>query len=372
MVPGKRDNDGRRLAAGSVRVRACQGVAHCRGAELAMREQPLPPELAAKWGHLPFIKYHGNGEFSAACPRCGDSGHIGSDPPDRFRMFSPEPGKNARGWCRACSFFAWADEGEDYSRPSPEAIAAAQAERERLAAEELERTKAKLRAIQASPFWREWHEQMTAGQRAEWHRQGVIDYFIDYYQLGWVSDHTYFHAGQFYHSPAMTIPHYEAGDENWRLANIQYRLVEPARGAGKYRMTKDLPAALFRTEPDEPLTGAVLVVEGAKKAIVTYTHLGSQPLGERLSIVAIPSKTPSDALLSPLAGADLVYLGLDPDAYVPPRNSPMPAAQSIAQRLGQERVRYVHFPAKPDDLIVQYGLDGDALKKYLRAATRTA
>lgn len=362
VVPGKRDDDGRRLAAGSVRVRACQGVAHCRGAELAMREQPLPPELAAKWGHLPFIKYHGNGEFSAACPRCGDSGHIGSDPPDRFRMFSPEPGKNARGWCRACSFFAWADEGEDYSRPSPEAIAAAQAERERLAAEELERTKAKLRAIQASPFWREWHDRMTTEQRRLWQQRGLCDYLIDYYALGYRTDYTLAWNGQQWTSPALTIPHY--GDA-WSLTNVQYRLQEPPPGAGKYRQTTGLPAAMFRTEPEQALTGAVLVVEGAIKSIVLYQHLGSAPLDFPLSIVGIPSKTPSASMLQELKDAEVVYIGLDPDAYDG-------SAQRMGQKLGRDRVRYVHFPAKPDDLIVQYGLDGDALKKYLRAATRTA
>ena len=325
-----------------------------------MREQPLHPDLAARWGNLSFIQYHGNGEWSAVCPRCSDSGHVGHDAPDRFRMFGPSPGKNSRGWCRACGFFSWADQGEDYSRPSPEAIAAAQAEREQLAAAELEKTKAKLRAIEASDFWRAYHDMMTERERQLWRDRGLCNYFIDYYALGYRTDYTV--ADVNWTGPALTIPHY--GDE-WKLTNVQYRLQEPPPGVGKYRQTAGLPAAMFRTEPEQPLTGAVLVVEGAIKSAVLYQHLGGNPLGFPLTIVGIPSKAPSASMLQELKDAETVYIGLDPDAYDG-------GAQRVGQKLGRDRVRYVHFPAKPDDLIVQYGLDGDALKKYLRGATKTA
>jgi hypothetical protein len=327
-----------------------------------MRDFPLTNELAAKWGNLPGLAYRGNDEWSGACPKCSDWGHIGSDPPDRFRLFAATPTGNARGWCRRCGHFEWVDEGDDYGSPSPDAIAAAEAERTRLARMEIDRQQAKIKAIEDAAYWKGWHDQMTDDQRRMWHQQGVIDFFVDYYSLGYTTHHTYFHGGQECQSPAMTIPHY--GDE-WHLTNIQYRLTQPAPGAGKYRQTSKLPAAMFRTEPEQPLSGPVLMVEGAKKAIVCYTHLGSEPLGTPLAIVGIPSKAPSTAMLDELRDADPVYIGLDPDAYDG-------SAQRVGDKLGRERVRYVHFPAKPDDLIVEYKLDGDALKKYLRGATRSA
>lgn len=328
-----------------------------------MREQPLPAVLAAKWGNLPGLIYRGSGEWSSSCPKCGEWGHVGGDPSDRFRLFTADSKGNARGWCRRCGYFEWADEGQEATgSPSPEAIAAAEAERTRLALLEMGRQQQKIRAIEEAAYWRGWHDNMTTEQRQLWQRQGVIDFFIDYYSLGYTTHHTYFHDGQDWRSPAMTIPHY--GPE-WHLTNIQYRLTAPAPGAGKYRQTAKLPAAMFRTEPEQPLTGAVLIVEGAKKAIVCYTHLGGSPLGSQLAIVGIPSKTPSAAMLAELDGAEVVYIGLDPDAYDG-------SAQRVGAKLGADRVRYVHFPAKPDDLIVEYGLDADALKKYLRAATRTA
>lgn len=324
-----------------------------------MRQQPLHPDLAARWGNLPFLQYQGNNEWSAACPRCGDSGHQGHDAPDRFRIFGPEPGKNGRGWCRACGFFEWADANERAGSPSPEAVAAAQAERERLAAEELEKTKARLRAMQASPFWREWHEQMTREQRQVWQQRGVCKYLVDYYALGYRTDYTLAWDGRQWTSPALTIPHY--GDA-WSLTNVQYRLQQPPPGAGKYRQTAGLPAAMFRTEPEQALTGAVLVVEGAIKSIVLYQHLGSAPLGFPLAIVGIPSKAPSAAMLAALQDAEPVYVLLDPDAYQDG------SASRVAGRLGRERVRVVKTPVKPDDLIVIYGGDGDDIKHYLRQA----
>ena len=327
-----------------------------------MRQRALPPELAAKWGTLPHLQYAGSGEWSAACPQCGEWGHVGNDAPDRFRLFAADSKGNARGWCRRCGHFEWADEGSDTVGPSPEAIAAAEAERTRLAKLELLRQQEKIKAIEEAAYWKAWHDSMTAEQRRLWHQQGIIDYFIDYYDLGYTTHHTYYHDGEQLLSPAMTIPHY---GEDWHLTNIQYRLTDPAPGAGKYRQTAGLPAAMFRVEPEQPLTGATLIVEGAKKAIVAYTHLGTKPLGVPMTVVGLPSKSPSGEMVEQLADAEPIYLGLDPDTYQDG------SAQRVGRKLGN-RVRYVHFPAKPDDLIVEYGLQGSDLKKYLRRATVTA
>lgn len=328
-----------------------------------MRNRPLHPDLQRRWGHLRFTQAQGRNEWSAECPECGDAGHIGNDKPDRFRMWGPEPGKGPRGWCRSCGYFSWADEGmEDRSSPSPEAIAAAKAERERLAAHERERMRSKIEAIRESAYWKGWHDAMGEQERGVWHGRGICDYLIDYYSLGYRTDYTCYYSGEEWRTPALTIPHYEAG---WKLANIQYRLQEVPPDGGKYRQTAGLPAAMFRTEPEDDLAGAVLVVEGAIKSIVLYQHLGRRFLGYNIHIVGIPSKTPSADMLAELEDAEPIYLALDPDAY-----EPGGAAERVGRKLG-DRTRFVHFPDKPDDLIVEYGLTGDDLLKYLRRATRT-
>src|SRR5690606_33113438 len=147
-----------------------------------------------------------------------------------FRLFGPENGKNGRAWCRQCGFFAWAD--DDQKPPSREEMEAANRERARLAALERERITQKIKQIEQAAYWRGWHDSMSQQQRQLWLDQGIPDFFIDYYALGYVADHTYYHDGGQCHSPALTIPHYEAG---WQLSNIQYRLLQPVDGAGKYR-----------------------------------------------------------------------------------------------------------------------------------------
>ena len=339
-----------------------------------MRHQSLPSILEKAVGHLGHLQYHGGGEWSSECLKCRDYGHVGNDPPDRMRIWDEDRRRRLgpRMWCRRCGFFAFADELVDVpvGSPSPEAIAAAEEERTRLAKLEIERQQNKIQMIEDAAFWRAWHESMGDSERELWHRQGIPDYFIDYYKLGYTTHHTYYHNGQEWVSPAMTIPHY--GNE-WHLTNIQYRLTQPANGAGKYRQTAGLPAAMFLTEPEQELTGATMIVEGAKKGIISYMHLAPDPLGFPLNIVAIPSKTPSSDMLEQLADCEPIYLALDPDAYEPtrtPNGWQPPAAERVGQKLG-DRVLYVHFPAKPDDLVVKYGLNRTDLVKYLKRATVT-
>lgn len=322
------------------------------------RQRPLPPELS-HYANLPDLAYYGGGEWGSSCPHCAGSDRVGSGRSDRFRLFAAAGGHNARVWCRRCGFFEWADQDE---RPDPVKIAQARELQASYAQAEAERIAAKVQALQEAAYWRGWHDAMSQQQRALWNQQGIIDFAIDYYSLGYNPSYTYQHDGREYSTPTMTIPHHREG---WELVNVQHRLLKPAQGAGKYRQMAGLPAAMFRTEPDEPLRGAVLVVEGAKKAIVVYTNLGMKPLGFPMQIVAVPSKTPGREMLQQLVDCEPIYLALDPDAYDG-------SAQRVGERLGCERVRYVHFPAKPDDLIVQYGLSAQDLKKYLTRATRTA
>jgi hypothetical protein len=120
------------------------------------------------------------------------------------------------------------------------------------------------------------------------------------------------------------------------------------------------------TEPDEPLTGKVLIVEGAKKGIVTYTNIGTKP---GLNVIAVPSKTPADDMLGMLKDCDLVYLALDPDAYEPVRSKTgkitAPAVNRVASKLGRERVIIVKLPCKPDDLFTEYGGDKDDFMAFV-------
>jgi len=323
----------------------------------------LSPEAQRKWGNLPHLTKRTSSEWSAACPSCGEGSHMGNDKPDRFRIKAPvKHGEQWRGFCRRCGFFEFVDQGERQKPLTVVEIVQARQERARLQKAEQERLRAKIESLQTEAYWRGWHDAMTTVHRQLWHQQGIPDYFIDYYSLGYCADHPYNWDGQTHHSPSLTIPHW---DFDKRIVNIQHRLLNPAKGAGKYRQTAGLPAAMFITDLDaDKLENRVLVVEGAKKAIVTYMHLGSQLDGKDFSVVGVPSKTPGKALLSKLSECELIYLALDPDAYF----GPNPAAMSVAQELGRERVRLVRLPVKPDDFFTEYDGECDQFKAFMRNA----
>lgn len=323
---------------------------------------PLPAELRRRWGDLPDIKQRGSNEWSSACPQCGGSNGLRRDLSDRFRMFGGDNGTGARGWCRQCSYFAFAD--DDQNRPSPEQIQIATAERLRLAEQENRRIKEKLQRIADADFWKRWHDDMEPKHRELWERQGIIEYFQDYYRLGYCPDYKFHYGSEEKHSPTMTIPHYGPA---WELVNIQHRLLQPPEPGDKYRQMAGVPAAVFLTEPDEPLVGGVLVVEGAKKAIVTYSNIDTKL---KLTVIAFPSKTPSSSMLEILDRAEPIYLALDPDAYGTAGAKGKPAVNRIADRLGRERILLVKLPVKPDDFFVLFGGETIDFTRYLKTAVR--
>jgi hypothetical protein len=321
-----------------------------------MRDKPLPPDLT-KYNLQPDLTYRGNNEWSASCPQCGGADTSRRDKSDRFRLFAATSDHDARVWCRNCGFFEWT--GADAELDVAKALKA-KAERKRLAEAERQRIKSKIKDLETAAFWKGWHAAMTDLQRDLWRREGIIDYAIDYYKLGYCAEYV---TGDGWKSPSMTIPHW---GKDWHIVNVQHRLLEPPRPNDKYRQTAGLPASMFLTEPDEELGGPALIVEGAKKAIVTYTNLGEKPLGRHMLTVGIPSKTPSAKMLEQLKDCEPVYLMLDPDAYF--SNGGIPAVNRVTAKLGRGRVRVVKLAVKPDDFFNIYGGKTSQLLPYLKQA----
>lgn len=320
-----------------------------------MRDKSLPPELT-RFNYLPDLKYRGSDEWSSACPHCGGADRSRSDLSDRFRLFDRDSQRNARVWCRNCGHFEWADQNSDI--PSKEQLEEIKRERTRLAELERQRIKTKIEQLRSEAYWRGWHDAMSDWHRDIWRHQGIRDDLQDYFQLGYVEKRRFFDGAKPFYSPAMTIPVFDVG---WEAVNVQYRLMEPPSGVGKYRFTSGLPTPLFLTNPYTEPAGDVLLVEGAKKAIVTFDKL------DDLCIVAVPSKVPPLQILDRLDQADAVYIALDPDAYCDKRAS---AAYRIGKALGN-KARYVRLPTKPDDFFTMYGGSQSQFMRYVRQATRS-
>lgn len=311
-----------------------------------MRELPLPQELS-RFAHLPDLQYRGNGEWSSACPVCGGTGKR-HDRSDRFRLFAADAKGNARAWCRQCSFFEWAD-AESNQRPDPVQIQQARDLREALLKAENDRLRNRIKELQEQAYWRGYHDSMREGQRALWRMAGIPDDWQDFWQLGYVDQYS-----QAIPSPAMTIPYFAP---DWQAQTIQYRLTNPPEPSDKYRFQAGLKAGAWLADPTEKPSGAALLMEGMKKAAVTFINTTASGNG-RFSVVAVPSKTPGADMLDILADCDPVYICLDPDAYQPTRTKDgkilPPAVNRIVKLVGKERARLVKLPTKADDFFTMY------------------
>lgn len=323
--------------------------------------KPLPADIIERFGVLPDARHRTGNEWSAACPQCGGE-RGGNDPSDRFRIWERQ-GQASNFWCRRCGYAGFADDNQEAAPPSPERIKELAEIRQRMAQQEQARLSAKIEELRRAAYWQGFHDAMGEQQRQLWRQQGIPDSLQDWFKLGYTPDYTYQYGDNLLCSPAMTIPVFDVG---WQAVNVQYRLIKPANGAGKYRFTAGLPAPLYLTEPDAGPSGATLLVEGAKKAIVLYAHLG-----HKYAVTAVPSKIPGKDLVARLDRCDPVYVILDPDAYVATRNrnghTAPPAVNRLVRMLGS-RARLVKLPCKPDDMLVNYGGTVDDMEAYIRIA----
>lgn len=328
-----------------------------------MRELPLPQELS-HYAYLPDLQYRGNGEWSSACPVCGGAGKR-NDRSDRFRLFAADAKGNGRVWCRQCGTFEWAD-AESNQRPDPVKIQQARDLREALLLAENERLRNRIKELQEQAYWREYHDSMREGQRALWRMAGIGDEWQDFWQLGYVNQYS-----QSIPSPAMTIPYFAP---DWQAQTIQYRLTNPPEPSDKYRFQAGLKAGAWLADPTEKPNGAALLMEGVKKAAVTFINTVASGNG-RFSVVAVPSKTPGADMLDILADCDPVYICLDPDAYQPTKTKDgkllPPAVNRLTDMIGK-RARLVKLPAKADDLFVEYGYTARVFNSFVNQATKAA
>lgn len=316
----------------------------------------LPPELA-KYNFLHFIKRRSRNEWSAECVRCGDSGHVGSDWPDRMRLFASDPtrGLGARVWCRSCGHFEFADDG-GWSITEAERRRI-EAERTRLAQVERVRVQKKIARIEESAFWRGYHDRMTDEERALWQKEGIPPSAQDWWELGFNPSYTIKEGDVELTFKAMTIPYFAPSDDEKHIVNVQSRLLGNAPG-GKYRFLKDLPVPLFFADHSKGVSGRILLVEGGKKAMVSFLQLG-----ERFdNVIASPSKYIQHNHISQLEKADEIIVAFDPDANWKGE------AVRAAEKLGSDRVRIATLPSKIDDLFVKYGASADTVARYLDLA----
>lgn len=304
-----------------------------------------------KWAGLPYLTQQSPDEWSAACPECGDSGHVGRGDPDRFRIFTD--GK-VRGWCRSCGFQAFGDSSRRLSVREQE-----EAKRERVERATLERARVNklIEKMTADAVWKAYHDGMEDAHRQLWRNAGIDDAYQDWWELGYNPAYSYSVDDVSYTTPTMTIPFWNGDD----VVNLQQRLLKPARPNDKYRFAYNVPAAMFLPERTPP-EGRCIIFEGAKKTMVSWPRLAGDTYGLFDSCVGVPSKYISARHAEELSSADSFLLCLDPDAL---EDGSIVRAANI---LGRDKVRVVMLPYKIDDLFIEYGATSNQIASFIRDA----
>jgi len=188
--------------------------------------------------------------------------------------------------------------------------------------------------------------------RETWTSWGIDEGMQDFWNLGGCND--FFVDGE-YHSPTLTIPVLNTESE---LMTIQHRLMKPSNPKDKYRPDRvGLRSHPYLAVPSMGFDGGLIwVMEGAKKAMVTWTRADSD-----WQCVGVPGQEMYRRLIDVLKPvASRVIVVPDPNAEL--------KAHNLAKEIG---ARFLLLPDKIDDYILGAGIgqnDLYAMSKQARQA----
>ena len=317
-----------------------------------MRYDTLPSCFGELVNQVNNVRRKSSNEYSSSCPYCMDG-------EDRFVLFVVGKGGFPFAFCR--------HDPENHRWYPSKDHKLTQAEIDEFRRNQIEVEKARIEAskrtieiLQSDRMWDFFFDQNSEWSRQTFKEWGISESWVNYLKLGFIPDYTIKSVEGAYHSPAFTIPIWSVGG---KVQNIKLRLANPASSRDRYRNYYSTGQSfLFVPLYDLPLEGKCVLVEGEKKAIVVEQTIDDM----NYRVVGLQSKTPAQELISQLKGFDVIYLALDPDASIKDKSGES-AVERMTRMIGRERVRIIDFPCKPDDGIIQHGLDP---MKYVRMARK--
>ena len=214
-----------------------------------------------------------------------------------------------------------------------------------------------LEELHKARAWERYYQNLSTSDSAReiWKSRGVSNEWQDYWALGYNPDFVYKHDDTIYHSPTLTIPIYNGGDQP---ANIRHRILNPFDPNDKYRPERPgLKALPFIADPWKVDTlPKALVVEGEIKAMIAYMWLDNQ----EYQVYGIPGKKSFGELESRLRGRE-VYVLFDPDA-----------GEEARFAAKQVNGRYVELTMKIDDALNMGHLGKAGLRRLLTMGRKAA
>ena len=300
-----------------------------------------------------FRKFGAN-EWHGPCPICKGG-------EDRFAIFTDRPFPHWNWWCRVCHpESGWIDEiSPRLKENDPKKATEQAARRAEEAARDLERkikeAQKTLEELRQAQAWLRYHDQLTEQAIKIWESWGIPEGMLDFWKFGYEPDRVVWTGTTEWHTPTMTIPVFEPN--TWNVLNIKHRLLNPFRPGDKYRPERaGLPQSIWIADPDLGLSGRTFIVEGEKKAAVTWLALNDASF----QVAGMPGKNTNDKLIEQFIDCEPIYICLDPDANQ--------SAQDLADKLGRERARVLRLPMKIDDAILVEAIDKSGLIRLMKMA----
>ena len=238
-------------------------------------------------------------------------------------------------------------------------VAMAKSAKERLAAAEIEtkaalqREEARRREMQSENRHIFYNNNLKLNNwmREKWINWGIDEGMQDFWKLGGCDD--FFVDGE-YHSPTLTIP---VSNERGELMTIRHRIMNPRNPRDKYRPERTgLHSHPFLALPELGYDGGIIwVMEGEKKAMVTWTKADSD-----WQCIGVPGQEMYKGLTERLRPvSDRVIVVPDPNAEL--------KAYALAKEIG---AKFLTIPEKIDDYIIETGLTQDSLFKLYKQARK--
>lgn len=312
----------------------------------------LPPEFAALAGKVQFVQRINENEYHSSCPQCGvEDYHNESNPSDRFVMWRVS-NLNSKpfGMCVRHCRYKWSDTKADADW-TPEERAAFELKRKELQEREEARIVEYAQSVVMKQGIYKNYNTVLKNSKAGidyLFERGFDEQWINHLEIGIMEDYKVKGRNSTYFSPAITHP---VIAENGRIENIKMRVMYPTCTEDRYRSLYATKAQHYHLPNKEPVIGnRVILVEGEFKSDVVAMW-GRLPV-ENLTIIGTQGKGIGQRLIKKLEKCEVVYLALDPDAFLPDKNNNVTVAQ-VARQIGIERVRFIPVKQKPDDAIMQ-------------------
>jgi hypothetical protein len=230
---------------------------------------------------------------------------------------------------------------------------------ERIAAQQ--REEARRKEWQTAKRHLYYHKMRTQYHKDAWREAGIDEGMQEFWTLGGTEDFTYKMGETLYHTPTLTIPILSPQRE---LMTIQHRLLNPKNPKDKYRPdVTGLHSHPFLAVPEMGYDGGLIwVVEGAKKAMVTWTRadsdwqcIGVMSQGEYMSLVEALQPVGQRVIVVP-----------DPDNVRNPNAFLL--GHKLAKAIGG---KYIRLPEKIDDLILSSKMTTNDLYAMSKQARKT-